>query len=366
MKYNLSLINERIIDNIEEFLAALEITEYNQIDNRIMLPCPVHGGDNTDGASILLEGVGNWKCFTHFCHEEYTSSMVSFVRGVMSRRQGEDCRLYDAIKWAAEFTGVGGEETEEFITNPHKTLYRQLFKNMIQEKEGIKQFVPKNHIIKNLAIPSSYFVERGYDPKILTEYMVGECVNNKHPMYGRAVVPCVGDDGEFIVGQMGRMTEPICKQCGFHHNRHDRCPQSKIEQGKLAKWRNNKGFEGELYLYNYWRALEHIQRTRTAILVEGCGSVWRLEELGIHISLALLGVKFTPYQKMLLERSGALNLIILTDADDAGKKARDRIATECKRMFNIYSIDFPAKDLDHLPAEEVLSKLNPLIERVSY
>ena len=64
-----------------------------------------------------------------------------------------------------------------------------------------------------------------------------------------------------------------------------------------SKWRHNKDFKTQEHLYNMWFAKEFIQSTRTAIIVESPGNVWRLEEAGIHNSVAIFGTNLSIKQK---------------------------------------------------------------------
>ena len=96
----------------------------------------------------------------------------------------------------------------------------------------------------------------------------------------------------------------------------------------MPKWLNSKGFNSGACLYNYWNAKDHISETSTAILVEGQGDVWRLDEAGIYNVVGMFGCSLGGQQRLILERSGALKLVVMTDADEAGQKARDKIALE--------------------------------------
>jgi hypothetical protein len=53
----------------------------------------------------------------------------------------------------------------------------------------------------------------------------------------------------------------------------------------------------------------------------------------------------------LLEQSGALNLLIFTDMDTAGRKAAETIVNKCGRRFNYYVPEYGAKDPGELGVE---------------
>ena len=77
----------------------------------------------------------------------------------------------------------------------------------------------------------------------------------------------------------------------------------------------------------------------------------------------MFGCYLSDYQRIILERSGALNLIILTDNDEAGKQAGLKIRSQCERLFNIYtpSID-PHKDVGEMSISDIEKILKPQLE----
>lgn len=182
-----------------------------------------------------------------------------------------------------------------------------VFNREIVRKES--QFT-RSSIRNKLSIPSVYFKQRGYDDSILETFDVGECTVENQPMSGRVVVPLY-DECNNYVGCVGRA----------------------IKESLQPKWLHSKGFNKNI-LYGLNHAKESILNTRTAILVEGQGDVWRAFEAGLDMTVGIFGTSLSEDQLILLESSGALNLVILTDYDQAGKKAADSIVKKCGRRFN--------------------------------
>jgi DNA primase len=77
--------------------------------------------------------------------------------------------------------------------------------------------------------------------------------------------------------------------------------------------------------------------------------------------VALLGTKFTDEQCEILEKSGALDIIIATDNDDAGDKARNRIANRSNRIFNIHHIKPPNNDWGEMTPKDIKIVFEDLI-----
>ena len=340
MSYDLEYIAEELTERIDEVLDYFNL-EYTQHPARISMPCPVHGGDNPGGFNILTKGRGNWRCFTHFCHEE-NSSLLCLVQHLLSNHTGQQKTLRDAILWSAEFTGAKKQSTEEFAEEKVKTDFIRIHRNINNKTTSTDNFYPVAAFAAGMEIPSPYYLGRGYKPETLRAYMVGDCLNSKHNMVNRAVVPCLDDSGKFVVGYSGRSIFDECPMCNMYHKKHTMCPITPQEISRSGKWKNNSGFKAEAYLYNYWRARPYIEQSMTAIIVEGPGDVWRLHEYGIFNVLCVMGAKFTPQQKCLLECMPVTKLIIATDNDDAGKKIRQSIRDECSNLFNIMDV-FPDK-----------------------
>jgi DNA primase len=167
-----------------------------------------------------------------------------------------------------------------------------------------------------------------------------------------------------MVGCIGRTQKPMCKLCKKFHFENESCPISSVDEYFSSKWINSTGFNGENYLYNYWFAKEFVKKTHTAILVEGAGDVWRLEEAGIKIGFGLFGAHLTDKQSQKLEKLPIINLIIATDNDDAGKKARALIKEKLWRHYNIFDIEPENKDVGDLSIEQIYSTFNPILEKL--
>ena len=98
------------------------------------------------------------------------------------------------------------------------------------------------------------------------------------------------------------------------------------------------------------------------ILVEGQGDVWRLWESGIKNVVGIFGCTLTDAQARILETSGAMNIILLTDSDEAGQKGRKSIRKKCERAFNIIEVELPTKDVGELSVKEIEEIIKPKIK----
>ena len=183
-------------------------------------------------------------------------------------------------------------------------------------------------------------MNRGYSKEVLDTFDVGECFTKNQPMSGRVVVPVYDEDYNYV-GCVGRSTEDSMK----------------------PKWLHSKGFKKSV-LYGLNVAKKNISSTQAAILVEGQGDVWRMHEAGLTNCVGIFGASINEDQLMLLEQSGALSLIILTDSDEAVNKAYSQILKMCGRRFNYYRPSISQKDVGDMTIEQIKKELYPQLKGI--
>lgn len=364
-QYDLELISESMIESIVELFDYFDL-EYTDSPRTISFPCPIHGSDSEFSSSILKRDVGNWKCYSAQCHEQYGTSngasIIQFTQALLSTQYNKDYSFPEALEWCARFVGI--EASEATPDSQERLEFIKLCKYINRKKQETPTFTPRELVRNFLAIPSAYYIKRGYTPEILEKFDVGYCNNEKKPFYDRVVTPFYDDSGRYMVGCSGRSRYERCDQCNLYHSPDVRCPLTKEERLKCMKWKHTSLFKADEYLYNYWNAQEFIKQTGTVILVEGPGDVWRLEEAGIYNSLALLKAALSPGQRMALEASGAINLIVATDMDDAGNKGARTIIEQCKHLFNTIRLTFEANDPGSLTIEQAKEGFMPVLEKL--
>jgi 5S rRNA maturation endonuclease (ribonuclease M5) len=83
------------------------------------------------------------------------------------------------------------------------------------------------------------------------------------------------------------------------------------------------------------------------------------------MSVGIFGSSINEDQLILLEQSGALNLVVLTDYDEAGNKAAQQIMKKCGRRFNYIRPEMPkgVKDIGDLTVEQIKELILPQLEK---
>jgi 5S rRNA maturation endonuclease (ribonuclease M5) len=337
-KEKIASLCESSLLQIHKLLNHFEI-EYVEYPNRLAFACPVHGGDNEEGCCIFTDGVtnqGNWSCWTHGCHEEYVNNLFGFVRGCLSRNAPKEVNMNDTASFLVDFLDAELDNLAPSKIRQNKTV--DIFNRKIQRAESK---ISRDSIRNKLQIPSDYYLRRKYSQLVLEAFDVGECLVENQPMSGRVVVP-VYDEGYNYVGCVGRA----------------------IKEHLKPKWLHSKGFTKNI-LYGLNLAKERILETRTVVIVEGQGDVWRAFESGLDIAVGIFGCSINDDQLILLEQSGALNMVVLTDYDEAGKKAADQIIKKCGRRFNYIRPEMPkgVKDIGDLTVEQIKELILPQLEK---
>lgn len=357
----LKIVCDEVCDNIETLLETFGLS-YKFNNKMITMSCPIHDGDNETAFNLYPEGDnyrGNWKCRTHNCEKIFKASVIGFIRGVISHQKygwsnegDKTCSFQEAVEFATKFINKDLSSIKISRTEREKKQFTNVIGYINKTSEPSLCKIKRSQIIKSLEIPAQYYIHRNYSSEILIKYDVGLCTKPNKEMSGRIVVPIYDNDYEYMIGCTGRSIYEKCQHCKGYHNSSEQCPSAE-NIWKYPKWKHNAEFKSQNTLYNFWFAKEHILNSSTAIIVESPGNVWRLEENGIHNSVAIFGSSLSDRQKILLDSSGAMNLIILTDNDEAGIKAAQHIKQKCQNTYRIFIPQISKNDVGDMTSAEI-------------
>ena len=367
----IKLLCDSVCDKIEDLLEYFEIEYKHGNDSMLTMCCPIHDRDNASALNLYHEGDhyrGNWKCRTHGCEKVFKASVIGFIRGVLSHKKydwqesgDQMCSFKEAIDFASKFVGSKLKDYRVSEYTKEKKNFAQIVKNVTNYSENPGSKIDSELVQRSLRIPSEYYINRGYSPEILTKYDIGLCDNPKKEMKYRVVAPIYDSDHQYVVGCTGRSIFDKCSKCNAYHD--NECPDEKY-RWLYSKWRHSSGFKTQDHLYNMWFARPHIQESNTAIIVESPGNVWKLEENGIHNSVAIFGTNLSDRQKILLDGSGAMSLIIIMDNDEAGKQAAINIINKCNRTYKIHVPSISKPDIGEMTSEEIDSEIKDFMMRL--
>ncbi|SVA26288.1 uncharacterized protein METZ01_LOCUS79142 [marine metagenome] len=312
--------------------------DYMEYPNRYAFPCPVHGGDNPEGCCVFTDGMtqkGNWSCWTHHCEEEFANNLFGFVRGCLTQKRDKNISMNEAAAFCSNFLEKDIEDLNLDIDHQNNTTTIDIFNRKVARTDPL---ITREEARARINIPAEYYIGRGFLPETLNCFDVGTCLTKNQPMSGRVVVP-IYDEGYNYIGCVGRATN----------------------EQMTPKWLHSRGFRKSI-LYGLNLAKDEILKTQTAILVEGQGDVWRMHEAGLKNTVGIFGSSINDDQLILLEASGALNLVILTDSDEAGNKAFSQIVKKCGRRFNYSRPLISKKDVGDMPIEQIKEELYPQLK----
>lgn len=367
----LSIVCQDLVDNIEDFFEAHDI-ELIRGKKMFTGKCPVHQGDNPTAFNFYHggeESIGNWKCRTHNCQDVFKNTAIGFVRGVLSAKYGwqdrsDKDKVYSfkaTMDYIMKFLkkDYGAINIDEDAIE--KRVFAKFVKNINQTKKASSVLnISRQQLRSRLIYPADYYLKRGYSAEILNKYDVGLCLSPGREMSGRVVVPIYDEDYKHVVGCTGRTINPYCGVCDCYHILNQHCGK---EKGRFyQKWKHNEGFTAENYLYNFWFARKYIEELGYVILVESPGNVWRLEEAGIHNSVAIFGTTLNDAQMSLLNRAGPMLIVLFMDNDAPGQLARDNITRQCGKLYNILSPAYSSTDLGEMLVGQINTEIKPILE----
>ena len=343
-KKQLIVLSNKIAEKITDLFDLFGVRYFEQYD-RITSVCPIHeGADNPQAFTVTTsrdQYFGYWRCWTHGCEKKFVPTPVGLIRGLLTAQRGEEIPFSEAVDFAIEFTSSSVEDLQKEGENFKLEKFIELSKGVYQKPIKPKYSVRRNLVKESLSRPVKYYIDRGYEEKTLDIFDIGICTDQSKQMKNRIVAPVYDDDHEFMIGWVGRITH---------------------ENNNGNKWINSKHFNSGAYLYGYWLAKDAIRETRTAVLVEGQGDVWRLHEAGIRNSVGMFGSSLSDGQARILETSGALNLVVLTDNDEAGDKARQSVIQKCDRLFHIICPSYSKDDIGDMSVFEIEEEIKPQLE----
>lgn len=285
-----------------------------------MCNCPIHAGDNATAfnvnADTSSEFCGRWFCNTAGCHKKYGGDILGLLRGLAEIKG--DVSFTDVLNLASSLCGT---EQIDYVSDAFNDL-------MLRDK--VKPSGPSRAEVRSKLIrPVEFYLKRGFSEKILDEFDVGICLDPTKEMYNRVVFPVYDPNGNHLIGCVGRTitNDPV-------------------------KWKNQKGFKKSKHLYGYWLAFQAICQTGKIILVEGQGDVIRFHEAGIRNVVGIFGSSLSDCQELLLQKTGAANIITVLDRDEAGDKCRED-CNKLSRLFNVRHVVPLVDDVGEMTVEEV-------------
>jgi DNA primase len=320
---DLNTLKELANENIVLILDAFGLDYIDKYDYYQMC-CPIHSGDNPTAFSWVKDR-GYFRCFTRHCERD-GADVFDFIQ------KFKKCSLPQAKEIVASIVLSGDYKNTPEAQLTAEAAFKRYIKNNHKPVKEFQVFDPK--CLKRLKKPE-YLLSRGFSQEVLDEFNVGYCDNPKSVYYRRDCIPIFHHDGP-LVGFTGRATN------------------ENYATYREAKWLHTPGFPKGQTLFNLHRAKKTIQKSHTAIVVEGPLDVLKCWMAGIYNVVAVLGSDLSGPQRSLLLEAECFDLILAFDNDVAGIDSTDKIKKTCRPYFNICQYILPeGRDVGDLSVEEV-------------
>jgi len=363
----LNTLSQMVMLKFEELANKLEVN-LEPSGSKYIGCCQIHGGDNDSALNIYYDGYsvpGYWTCRTKQCHRFFAKNIIGFARGVLSNREmdwtiddgvANRFGFMNTVNYLADFVGVKFNS----IKYDYKKAERAIFASEVLAGKcvSVKSGIHRSKVREHMIFPANYYLDRGYSASVLNSFDVGMSKRPKAESKDRVIVP-IYDSQERMVGYSGRSIFEKCASCKSFHSHSAICPDPQY-RNLYTKWRHT-GFESSHHLYNYWRAKPHIKESNVAVLVEGPGDVWRLEEVGIYNAVAMFGVNFSAQQQTLLAQAQCMTIVCMLDADEAGQNGCKKLKEDYGRLFRMYFPRLSRHDVGDMSSDKVTSEIKPLL-----
>lgn len=266
------------------------LTHYNiaheRRQNQITVLCPFHD-DRRPSLSVNLERK-LFHCFA--CQAK--GDILDFVTMI------EKVSLPEAARIVAECCSVPLDQQRSTHAQSPKTVPdrndRSSWQNCSRE---VRHHDDDADLSSRIALDPThpYLFDRGLTPELIESFGLGYYPQGR--LRGRICIPIHTPDGTQVLAYCGRWAN-------------DAVPDG------TPRYLMPRGFKKSELLFNYHRAAgaQHL------VIVEGYWSVFRLQALNVP-TVALMGTSLSDIQMELLLRSGARQLTLLLDADQAGRQA---------------------------------------------
>jgi len=280
-----------------------------QHGNQLIGACPLHGGDNPTAFRVHLTR-GIWNCFTA-CGGGDTVDLICKLEKCTKASAARIIRHMIASPAISVPLGADSQRQGTTTTRAFRPFRRKIPLNprapFLQDNKGI-------------SVDTAIRFETGLaDPK--SSFLRGAVAVRLHDIKGHPI------------GYCARRLEPD-------------------EISRWGKWRFPTGMPKGQLLYNAHRALA--ARHGGIVLVECPWAAMRLTQAGISGVVALLGTTMTETQLAWLASAPAV--LLLMDADQAGRKAAKTIAQALDRHTTVLIHDLPPeKEPEDLEDANLLS-----------
>lgn len=335
---NLQNLKSELNKNIELVFSKLGM-ECEKFTDNIYSNCPAHEeSDNPRGFSFSIKK-NIWKCWTRGCQNDFSNDVFGLIQATLSKQNGYNVDFKEVLKWInANIQQLDNKKGNKVIQKPavdHDEFYdivRIFTSNIKKDTDQVIDY--------KFTKPSKYFIDRGFLSSTLEYFGVSDCCQYDS-LKDRAVIPIHNYDGSITVGLLGRSVK-------------------EYKDPKFLFYPS--GFNKNQYVYNYHRAYNKICQTKTVIIVEGQSDIWRLHEAAIDNVVGIFGKSIMDTHEEILHKLPIINIIVVTDNDQAGNECKVEIFRKFNRSYNLIFPKIQTKDIGDMSVDLIKKDFVPQIK----
>lgn len=291
----------------EVLLGYYGLTNLKARGDKLIGPCPVHGGDNPRAFHANTRD-DVWYCFTGCARGGDQLALVAVREGITTRQAAELLAAAYGIGNAAPRRSIqvahpGARSDTKHQGSGKPRAYRLVPDVPLDGPATATKHTLANPPLKvtlNLDPTHPALKERRLTPGIIREFGVGYC--RRGIMRGCLAIP-IHDEHGVLVAYTGR-----------------RLLKKDVE--RWGKYTFPRGFHKQLVLFN----LHRTDMNRPLILVEGFFSVMLLAQRGVSNVAAVMGCSLAEHQARLIAAKRPPAVTVLFDGNEAGRNGARRTA----------------------------------------
>jgi DNA primase len=320
-------------DLIERLLERLGASHLVRQGSSLRCTCPVHRGDNDTAFAVWWDqGVPKYVCHTQ-CATKGTLTWLL-------RQKFPGATYIQAVCWLAQFAGLQVQGQTIHISREAMTedSLDRFLRQVGQQKPGQQKRIifPPSMVDWSIGNQHGYFHDRQFTPEVLAAYEVGFVpggtwiYDDPDPAVDRQVgwfvdrcsVPWRNLEGA-LVGFSGR----------------------RVDDATHIKWKTLVGTDraGTVYGLHLADCRAAIRQTRTLVLVEGFGDVWRGWMHNCRNIGCVGGVHITEQQMQVISRFNVSRIIVFYDGDATGQTTSRAMAKRLQCLAPVYLATPPAE-----------------------
>lgn len=303
-----------------------QITTLKREGNKLIGPCPVHGGDSARAFHADLDK-NVWHCFSQCKKGGNQLDFVAAKEGISIREAALKLQAFFLTKTGEgalhpPTTKAGGRSSAPSPASAEGKPPQAPAKTVKEEEE----INPPLDVKLDLKSDHPHLIEtRRLARKTIEHFAVGYCLRGI--MKGTIAIP-IHDEIGALVAYAGRRLKP-----------------SDIDE--FGKYKFPKGFKKERVLYHYHEAKAEMGE-KGLILVEGFFAVMKLYEAGLTNAVASMGVELSATQAKLL--GAAKEVVLLFDGNEAGWSGALKAKEQLAPLTKVRLVKLPAgMEPDMLP-----------------